>query len=356
MTSRTPAPPRTAAGARRAVREDWLDLARGLAVVSMIVAHTSPWGGLWNLSEYLTAPLFAFLVGASLVLAWTRSDRRYGFFVIANLLRGLVLVALGEALQALYFPIIVVLQTLGVLTIVLAPLVPLLVRWSWSAYAVALAAAILSPLAMAQARLWLSADRHPDFLEWLVGVLAAGDAYRVTSFLALGAAGGAAVRLLRPSPDPGPRGDCPALLPAVLLLLGAVTAYTLGRATVGADPYSGTTPEIIGAILLSAAVTAGCRWLLIAMGPGRSRWLDPLVATGRMALSAYALQILALAALVQAGVIEGDDHWAVMSGVAALCVVFSWGWLRLAPVGPLELLVRTPARALASAWPARRAP
>lgn len=98
-------------------REDWLDLARGLAVVSMIVAHTSPWGGLWNVSEFLTAPLFAFLVGASLVLAWSRSDRRYGFFVVANVLRGLVLVALGEALQALYFPIIVVLQTLGVLTI-----------------------------------------------------------------------------------------------------------------------------------------------------------------------------------------------------------------------------------------------
>ena len=34
----------------------WLDLARGFAVISMVLAHTSPWGGVLNASEYLTAP------------------------------------------------------------------------------------------------------------------------------------------------------------------------------------------------------------------------------------------------------------------------------------------------------------
>ncbi len=151
MSARSAAEPDALTAARHVGREDWLDLARGLAVVSMIVAHTSPWGGLWNVSEFLTAPLFAFLVGASLLLAWWRSDHRYGLFVVANTLRGLLLVVLGEGLQTLYFPIIVVLQTLGVLTIVLAPLVPLLARQPWISYAVALGAALLSPLAMAEA-------------------------------------------------------------------------------------------------------------------------------------------------------------------------------------------------------------
>jgi uncharacterized membrane protein YeiB len=138
----------------------------------------------------------------------------------------------------------------------------------------------------------------------------------------------------------------------VLLLLAAAASYGLGRATVGADPYSGTTPEIVGAILLSASVTTGCWWLTSLLGPERTmRWLGPLVSTGRMALSAYTLQILALAGLLQLGVIGSDDHWAVMTGLVALCVAFSWWWLRTVPTGPVELVLRLPARALRAVWP-----
>lgn len=46
-------------------RLTWPDLARGVAVVSMLVAHTAPVGGILNLSEFLTAPLFAMIVGVS---------------------------------------------------------------------------------------------------------------------------------------------------------------------------------------------------------------------------------------------------------------------------------------------------
>ena len=49
-------------------RLTWLDLARGFAVISMVVAHTSPWGGILNVSEYVTAPWFAMLIGISLLL------------------------------------------------------------------------------------------------------------------------------------------------------------------------------------------------------------------------------------------------------------------------------------------------
>lgn len=327
----------------------WLDLARGLAVVSMIVAHTSPWGGLWNVSEFLTAPLFAFLVGVSLHLAWARSPRRYAVFVVANLLRGLLLVVLGLLLQKVYWNIIVVLQTLGVLTIVLAPLVPLLVRRPWTAYAVSLALALSSPVAMAAARSWRwSAPREP-WLLWLVDVLAAGEAYRVTTFLALGAAGIAITPLLLRRPIPGMVGT----LPSLGLLALSAASYLVGESsTLGAEPYSGTTPEIVGAVLLCASVTSACWWLVGALGAERAgRWLGPLAATGRMALTAYTVQILALAAIVRLLALRNDDHWATMAGIAALCVATSWAWLKVVPIGPLEAVLRLPARALAARWP-----
>ena len=54
-----------------------VDLARGLAVVFMIFAHTSP-SAIDIPTEYLTAPLFALLIGVGLELAWRggRSCRR----------------------------------------------------------------------------------------------------------------------------------------------------------------------------------------------------------------------------------------------------------------------------------------
>ncbi len=344
MTTPLASPTGTGSVAEEVPRLFWIDLARGLAVVSMIVAHTSPWGGLWNVSEYLTAPLFAFLVGLSLHLAWLRSERSYGRFVLANVLRGLLLVGAGELLQLAYWAIIVVLQWLGVLTIVLAPLVPLLARRPWAAYAVSLALALLSPVAMASARLWVGAEPRPGWVDWSVEVLAAGQAYRVTTFIALAAAGIAITRpLLR---HPGRHAGRLALL-----MLGlAATSYLVGRATVGADPYSGTTPEIVGAILLCSSVATGCWWIAGVLGNGRARhWLAPLAATGRMALSAYALQILALAVITRLARM-GDDHWAIMTGVTALCIACSWAWLRLAPLGPLEAVLRLPSRLLAR-WP-----
>ncbi|MDV3222310.1 DUF418 domain-containing protein [Intrasporangium sp.] len=332
-------------------RQFWLDVTRGLAVVSMIVAHTSPWGGLWNVSEYLTAPLFAFLVGVSLHLAWVRSAQRYWLFVAAGLLRGLVLVVLGELLQTVYWSIIVVLQTLGVLTIVLAPVVPLLVRRRWTAYAVSATFALLSPVVMGAARDWLRSAASTPETVWLVDVLAAGDAYRVTTFVALGAAGIAVTPWLLGRPTPRPRGA----VPSVVLLGCSAGAYLIGRATpIGADAYSGTTPEIVGAVLLCAAVTSGARWLVEALGAERAqRWLGPVAATGRMALTAYTLQILALAAIVRLWSLRSDDNWATMTGVTVLCVAVSWAWLRALPQGPVEALLRLPGQALATSWPTR---
>lgn len=329
----------------------WLDLARGLAVISMIIAHTAPWGGVFVGTEYLTAPWFAMLVGISLLLAWEKAGSRVGApggragaFIAANVARGVLLILAGELLQRAYWQIDVVLQTLGLLTIVLAPLVVLVGRrrWVWAAISAAMVA--VTPLLMDAARDWLlSSGSAGDWTGRLVSWGAAGIHYRVTTFLAIAAAGIAAAPSLLEGRAAGRRG----LATAGVLLVGSGAAIVGGRLSpLGADAYSGTWPEIVGVILLSLSATWFCAWLVAALGEARARWwVGAVVDTGRMAFTAYAVQVLALAAIVAVWLPgQRDDHWAVMLGVIALCVGVSWAWLRVFPIGPLEWVLRLPGR------------
>ena len=84
----------------------------------------------------------------------------------------------------------------------------------------------------------------------------------------------------------------------MLLLLG-LAAYALGRGTTdGSAAYSGTTAEVVGATFAASATVVGC-FLVVDLlpGPGARRVLQPLLATGRLALTAYTVQILWLALL-----------------------------------------------------------
>jgi len=329
----------------------WLDLARGLAVVSMVIAHTSPWGGVLNGTEYLTAPWFALLIGISLLLAWEKADGRAGVFIVSNVYRGLVLVLVGEWLQRVYWQIDIVLQTLGLLTIVLAPLVVLVGRRPWVWAAIAAVMVVVSPLLMGIAREWLASGGYG--MGWLgraVDLGFAGPHYRVTTFLAIAAAGIAATPALLAGRAIGRRG----FVVAAGLLGGAAVAYVGGKLSpIGADAYSGTSAEIVGAILLSLSATWFCAWLVGALGEARVRaWVGAVVDTGRMAFTAYTVQVLALAVIVRLFLGGGrDDHWAVMLGVIALCVGVSWAWLRVFRVGPLEWVLRLPGRVLAGRAP-----
>ena len=323
----------------------WLDLARGFAVISMIVAHTSPWGGILNASEYLTAPWFAMLIGISLLLAWEKTGG-WVVFVLGNVARGLLLILLGEWLQQQYGQIDIVLQTLGLLIIVLAPIVALVGSRPAVWAGLGLVMAVVSPLAMDATRQWMAGGQATGWLGQLLELAVAGAHYRVSSFIAICGIGMAAVPLLLSRPAvAGVRGA----LTSAGLLLGAAASYVVGRlGPWGAEAYSGTTFEIIGAALLSLSATWACAWLVAGLGPQRVRaWLGAVVDTGRMALSAYTLQVLALALIVQWVLLGGsDDHWAIMLGVIALCLGFSWAWLKVFDIGPLEWVLRLPARAM----------
>ena len=64
-----------------------------------------------------------------------------------------------------------------------------------------------------------------------------------------------------------------------------------------------------------------------------------MLATGRLALTAYALQVLVLAAV--AAVRDGapDDGWAMLAGTTVLVVGVCWLLDRRWGTGPLEWLV-----------------
>jgi uncharacterized membrane protein YeiB len=333
-------------------RLEGLDLARGLAVVSMLVAHLSPVGGPANLSENLTAPLFAVVIGTSMGVRLGRRPVGPGAFVLDNVLRGLVLVVLGVALQALYAQIDVVLPYLGVLVIVLAPLALAVHRAPVVTVGLAVAGAVLSPIVMERAREQLATRPPGPTATTVVEWLAAGHSYRLGSLLPM-ALGGLALAAVLPRAGEPPR----AYGVAAVLLGSSLAAYLLGYASEeGARAYSGTTAEIVGATLLAAGtVVVAFLVVEVARAPGTrpvvagvlARLLPPVLATGRLALTAYTVQVLLLAGL---GLLRGgapDDGWAMLA--AALVVVLGtcraldrwWG------TGPLEWALawlRSPAR------------
>ena len=95
---------------RMRTRQLWLDLARGLAVISMVVAHTAPAGGIFTVTEYLTAPLFGAAIGAGIELAWRGWRSGSARFVGTNAVRGALLFLAGVLLQGVYWQVVVVLQ------------------------------------------------------------------------------------------------------------------------------------------------------------------------------------------------------------------------------------------------------
>ncbi len=316
-------------------RLDGLDAARGLAVLSMLVAHLCPAGGIFTVSEYLTAPLFAVIIGVSMGLRLAERRPSAGAFLLENLQRGLVLVVLGVLLQSLYGQIDIVLPYLGVLVIVLAPLALLLHRVPVLTVVLAGALAVVGPLVVEQARQASPAvaDSWPlDPLGWLV----TGAHYRLTSFLPMALVGLALASVLRRAARP-PEGY---LVVGVLFVL-SVAAYALGLGTPdGSAAYSGTTAEVIGATFLGAGtVVASCVAVGLLRRARAGAALGPLLSTGRLALTAYTVQILWLALLAALRDNAPDDAWWILGSTLVVVVGVCWALDRRWGTGPLEWAV-----------------
>lgn len=336
----------------RTTRLDGLDAARGLAVVSMLVAHLSPVGGPLNVTEYLTAPLFAVVIGVSMGLVLAERRPTTGSFLRDNALRGVLLVLLGVGLQEAYAQIVVVLPYLGLLVVVLAPLSLLLHRMPVVTLGVAAGLAVVSPVVMERARDWLTrTPQAPPMARDLVQWLAAGSSYRVLSLLAMALGGLALSSVLRRS------GRLPAAWVVSGVLLGAgLVAYLLGAGTTdGSAAYSGSTAEIVGATLAACGTVVlsfGCLETLRDLGGGRLA--APLLATGRLALTAYTVQILWLALLFALRGGAPDDAWWILGSSLVVVVGTCWALDRWWGTGPLEWVVHR-LRVTAPAPPGRHA-
>lgn len=322
-------------------RELGVDLARGVAVVSMFVAHTAPSagpGGLLQLSEFLTFPLFGLLVGAGAELGARRlAVLPHG---VASLVRAVALLLLGWALAQAGAHIVIVLAPLGVLT---------LLCWGVSrlpttaVVAVGVVAGLLAP--------WTIAVSRARWAEWAVagetGLLWWFDLLVSTSYpqavlLLCGCVGIVLTRALLPrSGERAPLGRPVAVLGTAVLVAGGLAA---ARVAGGLElvAYETAWPEELFVTSLATGAYAAC--LLLARLRA-ARLVAPLAWVGAMTLTLYALQIGWLAWWVR-GLFPGtaDDTWVNVVGMTVASLVLAGLW-RLAGLprpwsrGPLEGVV-----------------
>ena len=318
----------TSATGRRVPRLAGIDLARGVALVLMFVAHVAPSDGplrVLLLSEFLTAPLFAMLVGIGADLAQDRVAPVLGAraFLGRQLIRAAALVALGWWLAQSLAQIVIVLVPLGLLMVVCLPLAQ--VRTRWLAGLGVLFTVVALALPMVVARLGPGAIGPGSWGE-VAGRLGGWGPYRMTAFIAYAIAGMLLVRWLQSVRARPGRVLIAGLAAAVAMGLLLVATNVAGVVEVHA--YDGTAPETLGNLCGSASIVLLCSWLAAQSWFLRlpRRLVDLLVAPGQMTLTLYCWQVVVLHwhGLVRPG--ERDDSWTMLVLLAGSSAALSTLW------------------------------
>lgn len=318
----------------------------------MVIAHTAPVGGVFNVTEYLTAPLFALLAGCSMVYAWDRSTATRPAFWFEQALRGLLLIGLGVLLPLTYAGIYDVLISLGLLTLLLPALVWLGRRRPAALILLLAVLAVAMPPLRVTGQAWLAT--HDPVMGILgpstpVGQLVywsvAHPTYRLP---ALAVAAGSGVLFAGPLASSRVRGQGLALGALACAAASGITVFVGKRLGWGGNPYDGTWPELAASTLIAVAALLACAWVWHTLTEQRRGLLAPLVATGRLALTCYTLQILGLAAFTRLTG-SSDDHWGVLVGLTVALLAFASLWHQtLGPIRPAEWILRLPRRLTSS--------
>jgi len=294
---------------------------RGLAILSMYVAHVAPSGGpgqLLNLSEFLTAPLFALVIGCAAALSASRT--RW----VAVIVRGAALVGLGLLLDRLGAQVDDILPYLGVLVVVAHALAlgPRRVTAVITGF-FAIAAPVLQSLARDRLGDALGTDRSTALLQ----LVAAGPHYRLVTLVVWAGVGVLVGRFVVRSPQE----FIPFLaLPPLVLTAALLVAKRAGW--IDLVPYSGSHVEI----LMGAAIALSV--LILGVAAARYLRLGVLARLGRMSLSLYAAQLVLLGAWVGPLGHATDDSWLVLALLVLISLTLSEGWRLLSGPGrgPLE--------------------
>ncbi|MBX6750634.1 MAG: DUF418 domain-containing protein [Micromonosporaceae bacterium] len=342
------------------VRIAGIDIARGLALLGMFVAHAAPpIGGGGIAATLIEVPdersrlLFAVTAGLGLGLLTggirppgpaDRDARQVLRRQIA--IRAVCLLVLGIALQATGVLVYVILDEYGIAFLLMLPIVYASARWLLAA---GVALLVLAPGAMAALATVLGRPTTP-LDEWFVT-----GAYPVLTWVAVIMIGVGVVRL-----DLARRAVVATAggLGLVAMVAGLGLSIALGGDGIAAEPRAGEVPLTIAAVGTSAftvgnvgfdiALTMLCVALTSTVA-GLSRRtarrvaavLSPVGAAGAMPLSVYTVHLLVLLAVTHQtpGGYPTDDGWPVVIGLAIGALTVPWLWRRYFGRGPLEYLI-----------------
>ncbi len=318
-----------------------IDVARGLALIGMFIAHAAPYpnpDAEW-IVDGRSSLLFATLAGVSLGLmsGGEEPTAQRGRMRLTVVLRAVLLILLGVALWILPTDIAIILDYYGVMFLLLAPLL-FLPRPVLAIVAVTLF--VIAPLLADAAEPLADSATTPAFVVVPVDWLLTGY-YPALVWLPLLILGLIAAR-----------SDLRRVGTQLLVLLGGIAGMTVGYGAaavlpgVDASAHSATHAEIagsggfaftvIGALLLLTGPALGL------VGRGIRFALTPVGAMGSMPLTIYTGQILVIASFfVAAGrPFVVYDSWALVAWLIIGSALFALAWRRFVGPGPLEWVMR----------------
>jgi hypothetical protein len=315
-----------------------VDVARGLAIIGMFVAHTIPRP---DESELLvdgrSSVLFATLAGVSLGImsggAGPLQRGQRSDFMLGVFFRAVCLFLLGGILGSLQSGVAVILDYYAFMFLMLMPAL-FLPRWVMGLLVVVIAVA-----APALATALGEADAEEAPLQYLLQYYLLDGTYPALVWMPFLLAGLIAARsgLTRTRTQVGMT-----VGGTVFALVGYGAAELLPG--VSAEAHSSTTAEVVGSGGVAIAVIGTLLWLTSVRGVagrvGRAvAW--PVSGIGAMALTIYTLQIIALAIVVRVDEGDGDIEypgWPLLAWLTVASLVFAALWRMLLGKGPLERL------------------
>ncbi|GAA3510974.1 heparan-alpha-glucosaminide N-acetyltransferase domain-containing protein [Georgenia daeguensis] len=344
-----------------------IDVARGLAVLGMFVAHLGDDGPdgrhdpeWFVIADGRSSALFALLAGVSLALTSGRQVLPSGVALIrarlAAFVRAGILLLLGVFLVALGTPVLVILPAYAVLFALAAPFLGLRRRW---VVVGAVTAAAISPTVIF-ALTTPTADGRPSALARLTNlpdpvrlpmdefVTGPYPALVFLAYVLLGMAVGhsdlSRVRTHTILVGAGTVLACLAWGTSRLAQdsLGP-DAAPLARRLVSAAAHDNSTLEVIGNSGTSLALIGLCLLVtrpMTTLGRNLARGLAPVAAAGAMPLTVYSLQILAIF-LLGNDVVWNPQSNAVLIWFIATALIGAWSWRHFLGRGPLERLLKT---------------
>ncbi|MDJ0334840.1 heparan-alpha-glucosaminide N-acetyltransferase domain-containing protein [Salinibacterium sp. G-O1] len=334
-----------------------IDIARGLAVLGMFGAHVGVIGAFdwlqpdtWSgVVSGRSSILFATLAGVSIAIMTGRrvvatgADLSGARFRIA--VRAMLVFVIGMLLVALDTNVAVILPVYAVLFILSLPFLrmpPL------ALFGTSLAAAIAVPVVLSVVGPAL--DDPPNMWIALISYLFLTGSYPALIWIVFVLTGLGIGRLDLTAPTVQSR----------LLVVGtslAALGYGAGELAVSAlgssalittEPHSGSPFEVVGSLGFAIAVLGLC--LLVSRVIHRP--LFPLAAVGSMALSAYSLQIVAIALIGATVPGESDNILWLLFVVVALAAATLWKLF--IGKGPFEWLLTASSRGASRLVPADR--